>query len=112
MMKDKSLLLLIISGVLLLILIVGNFRYNRLSKEFNEFKKEYTEQVDSLTWVNHELEKQVNDYKQNVIHLEDAIDSLEHVKNKIIIQKDGVVVSKSVSDGVELLKKNLEKWEN
>lgn len=49
MMKDKSLLLLIISGVLLLILIIGNFRYNRLSKEFNEFKKEYTEQVDSLT---------------------------------------------------------------
>jgi len=111
-MKDKTILFLIISGILLLILIISNFRYNRLSKEFNEFKKEYTEQVDSLTWVNHELEKQVNEYKENVIHLEDAIDSLEQVKNKIIIQKDGVIVSKSVSDGVELLKKNLEKWEN
>lgn len=111
-MKDKSILFLIISGILLIILVINSFRYNRLSKEFNEFKKEYTEQVDSLTWVNHELEKQVNEYKENVIHLEDAIDSLEHIKNKIIIQKDDVIVSKSVSDGVELLKKNLERWEN
>lgn len=111
-MKDKSILFLIISGILLIILVINSFRYNRLSKEFNEFKKEYTEQVDSLTWVNHELEKQINEYKENVIYLEDAIDSLEHIKNKIIIQKDNVIVSKSVSDGVELLKKNLERWEN
>ena len=111
-MKDKSILFLIISGILLIILVINSFRYNRLSKEFNEFKKEYTEQVDSLTWVNHELEKQINEYKENVIYLEDAIDSLEHIKNKIIIQKDDVIVSKSVSDGVELLKKNLERWEN
>jgi len=111
-MKDKSILFLIISGVLLIILVINSFRYNHLSKEFNEFKKEYTEQVDSLTWVNHELEKQINEYKENVIHLETAIDSLEHIKNKIIIQKDDVIVSKSVSDGVELLKKNLERWEN
>lgn len=111
-MKDKSILFLIISGILLIILVINSFRYNRLSKEFNEFKKEYTEQVDSLTWVNHELEEQINEYKENVIHLETAIDSLEHIKNKIIIQKDDVIVSKSVSDGVELLKKNLERWEN
>lgn len=111
-MKDKSILFLIISGILLIILVINSFRYNHLSKEFNEFKKEYTEQVDSLTWVNHELEKQINEYKENVIHLETAIDSLEHIKNKIIIQKDDVIVSKSVSDGVELLKKNLERWEN
>lgn len=111
-MKDKSILFLIISGILLIILVINSFRYNSLSKEFNEFKKEYTEQVDSLTWVNHELEKQINEYKENVIYLDAAIDSLEHIKNKIIIQKDNVIVSKSVSDGVELLKKNLERWEN
>lgn len=108
-MNDKSILYLIISGVLILIILINGFRYNRLSKELNELKIQSTHQVDSLTYINRELEKQVNGYKQDVIHLEDAIDSLQKVKNKVIIQKDNVIVSNSVSESVEQLKENLEK---
>ena len=108
-MNNKNVLYLIISGVLILIIIINGFRYNRISRKLNELKIQSTHQVDSLTYINRELEKQVNGYKQDVIQLEDAIDSLKNVKNKVVIQKDYVVVSNSVSEGVEQLKENLEK---
>ncbi len=111
-MNDKKILYLIISGILLLMLILGNFRYNRVTKELNQLKMETTEKVDSLVYVNQEYEKQINTYKLEVETLEQEIDSLKKIKNKVLIQKDKVVVSKSTSEGVELLKKNLEKWEN
>lgn len=91
----------------MLILIISNFRYNHLNKEYNKLKIQNTEQVDSLVYVNKTLEKQVSNYKAKVITLEEAIDSLQEVKSKIVIKKDNVVVSKSTADGVVLLQKNL-----
>ncbi len=41
-MNDKKILYLIISGILLLMLILGNFRYNRVTKELNQLKMETT----------------------------------------------------------------------
>ena len=111
-MNDRKILYLVISGVLLLLLIIGSFRYNRVVKELNKLKIETIEKIDSLVYANQEHEKQINIYKLEVETLEQEIDSLQKIKNKVLIQKDKVVVSKSASDGVEQLKKNLAKWEN
>lgn len=108
-MNDKKLLYAIISGVLLILLIIGNFRYNRLSKQINQIKIENIEHVDSLKYINKELEKQISTYKVEISDLENTIDSLQKVKNKILIKKDGVVVSKSVSEGIVRLQNNLSK---
>lgn len=109
-MNDKKILYMIISIILLLLLVMANCRYNRLNKELNQLKIEATEQVDSLVYINRELQKQVDGYQTEVIHLEDVIDSLQRVKNKVILKKDEVIVSKSVSEGIVLLQKNLDKW--
>lgn len=109
-MNDKKLLYAIISGVLLILLIIGNFRYNRLSKQINQIKIENIEHVDSLKYINKELEKQISTYKVEISDLENTIDSLQKVKNKILVKKDGVVVSKSVSEGIVRLQNNLSKW--
>ncbi len=109
-MNDKKLLYAIISGVLLILLIIGNFRYNRLSKQINQIKIENIEHVDSLKYINKELEKQISTYKVQISDLENTIDSLQKVKNKILVKKDGVVVSKSVSEGIVRLQNNLSKW--
>lgn len=109
-MNDKKLLYAIISGVLLILLIIGNFRYNRLSKQINQIKIENIEHVDSLKYINKELEKQISTYKIEISDLENTIDSLQKVKNKILVKKDGVVVSKSVSEGIVRLQNNLSKW--
>lgn len=109
-MNDKKLLYAIISGVLLILLIIGNFRYNRLSKQINQIKIENIEHIDSLKYINKELEKQISTYKVEISDLENTIDSLQKVKNKILVKKDGVVVSKSVSEGIVRLQNNLSKW--
>lgn len=111
-MNDKKILYLVISGLLLILLIVGNLRYNKVVKELNKLKLENTVKVDSLVYVNQEYEKQISVYKLQVETLEEEIDSLNKIKSKIITQKDKVVVSKSASEGVEQLKRNLERWED
>ena len=55
------------------------------------------------------VKKQISNYKTEVIQLEDAIDSLQRVKNRILIKKDQVIVSKSASEGIALLQENLSK---
>ena len=111
-MNDKKILYLVISELLLILLIVGNLRYNKVVKELNKLKLENTVKVDSLVYVNQEYEKQISVYKLQVETLEEEIDSLNKIKSKIITQKDKVVVSKSASESVEQLKRNLERWED
>ena len=108
-MDDKKLLYIIISVILLLILIINNFRYNRIVKQLNQMKIENTVQVDSLIYTNKELEKQVSTYKIEVSDLEREIDSLQQVKNRIIVKKNDVIISKSVSEGIVMLQNNLAK---
>lgn len=109
-MDDKKILFIVISAALLLLLIIGNFRYNRVVKQLNKMKIENAVQVDSLIYANHQLEQQVNTYKIEVSDLEHEIDSLQQVKNRIIVKKNETIVSKSVSEGIVLLQNNLSKW--
>ena len=109
-MNDKKLLYIIISAILLIMLIIGNFRYNRVVKQLYKTKIENLEQVDSLVYINEQLKKEISTYKIEISDLENKIDSLKGVKNKILVKRDGVVVSKSVSEGIVKLQENLSKW--
>lgn len=91
-------------------LIIGNFRYNRVVKQLYKTKIENLEQVDSLVYINEQLKKEISTYKIEISDLENKIDSLKGVKNKILVKRDGVVVSKSVSEGIVKLQENLSKW--
>ncbi|MBQ8132738.1 MAG: hypothetical protein IJ193_09635 [Bacilli bacterium] len=108
-MNDKKLLYIIISAILLIMLIIGNFRYNRVVKQLYKTKIENLEQVDSLVYINEQLKKEISTYKIEISDLENKIDSLKGVKNKILVKRDGVVVSKSVSEGIVKLQENLSK---
>lgn len=109
-MNDKKILFIVISATLLLLLIIGNFRYNSVVKQLNKMKIENAVQVDSLIYANYQLEQQVNTYKIEVSDLEHEIDSLQQVKNRIIVKKNETIVSKSISEGIVLLQNNLSKW--
>lgn len=109
-MGDKKLLYIIVLVLLLGILIINSFRYNSIVKKLNKLKIENAVQVDSLVYINHQLEKQISTYKIEVSDLENSIDSLQQIKNKIIVKKDEIIVSKSVSEGIVKLQENLSKW--
>lgn len=103
-------------GVLALIFIIwiicSQVKCNKLQKQLNEEKIKNLEYVDSLTYINREHQRLIDKYESEIVDLESAIDSLTKVKQKIIIKKDEVIVSKDVSSAVKLLRENLEKCEN
>lgn len=109
-MNDKKLLYIIVSAVLLLLIIISNVRYNKVVRQLNQMKIEHAVNVDSLIYANEQLEKQISTYKIEVSDLEHEIDSLQLVKNRIIVKKNEIIVSKSVSEGIVMLQNNLSKW--
>ena len=79
-----------------------------MKKQIIQLKKESLEQIDSLTYINRQHLEQIKTYELKISELNSEIDSLEKIKNKIIIKKDEVVVSNDASSAANLLKKNLE----
>lgn len=67
------------------------------------------EQFDSLNYINRIYLKQIKEYESEIKHLEKNVDSLNKIKNKIIIKRDEVIVSDNVSSAVNTLKLNLDK---
>ena len=67
------------------------------------------EQVDSLTYINNQYLKRIQEWESEVENLKESVDSLQKVKNQIIVKKDAVIVSESTSAAVEQLKQNLSK---
>lgn len=106
----------IIIGLLLLLLVIFSLvrevKINNLRSEINDLKSSNIELVDSLEWINHHYENEVTIHLNEVEILNQELDSLNAIKHRIIIQKDGVVVSSNISDGAELLKENISKWKN
>ena len=106
----KQIIYLVISGIILAWLIISQVRCNKLQKELNKEKINNLELVDSLTYINKIHLKNIEKLNSEISDLKYSIDSLEQIKNKIVYKKDGVIVSKDVSSGVEQLKHNLQKW--
>ena len=106
---SKYILYLALGLIVFLILFINQSRYNRLQNKYNKLKIESIEQIDSLTYINREHMKKISEFELEINELENTVDSLEQVKNKIIIKKDQVIVSSTISEGVQQLKDNLER---
>jgi len=91
-------------------LIFSQVKCNKLQKQLNQERIKNLEQVDSLVYVNREHQRKIEEYQKDIISLQSAIDSLKQVKQRIIVKKEEVVISKSTSSAANLLKQNIEKW--
>lgn len=113
-MKDwiKYTLFGVVSAILIGFIVFTQVRYNKLQKELNEEKHKNLERIDYLENQNKEYQKNIEKYQSDIIDLESAIDSLNKVKQKVIVKKEEVIISKDVSSAANLLKDNLQKWEN
>lgn len=87
--------------------VISTAQYNRLNKEFTDFKIQTLEQVDSLTILNEQHLKTISLLEEEIQTLDAKADSLEQVKSRIIIKTKDVIISKDISESAELLKKNL-----
>ena len=98
--------------IMLVWLIVSQIKCNSLQKQLNQEKIKNLEQVDSLIYINRQHENTINNCLLEIDDLKTKVDSLNGIKQQIIVHKDGVIVSKDVSSAVDQLKINLAKWEN
>lgn len=105
MTKIEKYILIIL---LVLTVIFGIVMYSKCSKLEHENK---VLKLEQLTINNMELENKV--LKENILSLEDKLiyyqqqlDSLETVKQKVIVRTE-YVISENITEGVKLLKENL-----
>lgn len=87
-----------------------SIKYSKLKRENADLKLEYTTVLNPIKTENKLLNEEVLLLKDDIVYYEHKIDSLNKVKQKVIIQYK-YIESKTFSEGVLLLQKNL-KWEN
>lgn len=87
-----------------------SIKYSKLKRENADLKLEYTTILNPIKTENKLLNEEVLLLKDDIVYYEHKIDSLNRIKQKVIIQYE-YVESKTFSEGVLLLQKNL-KWEN
>jgi len=104
----KSVIYIVVGLLICWLIIFTQIKCNKLQKQLNEEKIKRLEQVDSLNYINKQHLDKIKTYELKVSELNLELDSLQHVKNKIIVKKDGVIVSKNASIASKQLKQNLE----
>ncbi len=112
MSKVTNIICIVIGLLVCGLLIFSQIKCNKLQKQLNEERIKNLEQIDSLTYINKQHLEIIKTYELKVSELNSEIDSLEKVKNKIIIKKDEIIVSNDASSAANLLKKNLELWDD
>jgi len=90
--------------------VVVSIKYSKLKQENADLKIEYTTILNPIKTENKLLTEEVLLLKDEIKYYESKIDSLNKIKQKVIIQYE-YVESKTFSEGVLLLQKNL-KCEN
>lgn len=85
---------------------VMSIKYSKLKRENADLKLEYTTILNPIKTENKLLNEEVLLLKDEIVYYEYKIDSLNKVKQKVIIQHE-YVESKTFSEGVLLLQKNL-----
>lgn len=85
---------------------VMSIKYSKLKRENADLKLEYTTILNPIKTENKLLNEEVLLLKDEIAYYEYKIDSLNKVKQKVIIQYE-YIESKTFSEGVLLLQKNL-----
>ena len=79
---------------------------SKLEQENTKLKKECVDIVDSIKYENEILNKELLFLNKELEYCSFKIDSLNAIKEKIIINKE-YIVSENIIDGVAILKNNL-----
>lgn len=108
--QPKQILYIAIALLLFGWIVISQMKNNSLRKEINKLKVEKTEQIDSFAVINNQHLKKIQEYEVEISDLNRSLDSLQKVKNRVVVKKDGVVVSSNMSAAVKQLKQNLNKW--
>ena len=96
-------------SILVAISIILSIKCNKLEDQILEFKAQSTIVVDSIAVENQKLEIRIQHLNSDLLYYKQKIDSLNNVKQKIIIQTE-YIVSENLIEGTQLLKENL-RWE-
>jgi hypothetical protein len=99
----------IIIGLISILMVFGimiSIKCASLEKENIKLKLEQVSIIDSIKIENEILEKDIDLLKKEITSNENTIDSLKAIKQKVIVEYK-YVVSKDLSEGVEILKNNI-----
>lgn len=99
----------IIIGLISILVVFGitiSIKCASLEKENIKLKLEQNSIIDSIKMENEILEKDIDLLKKEITSNENTIDSLKAIKQKVIVEYK-YVVSKDLSEGVEILKNNI-----
>lgn len=99
----------IIIGLISILIVFGitiSIKCASLEKENIKLKLEQNSIIDSIKIENEILEKDIDLLKKEITSNENTIDSLKAIKQKVIVEYK-YVVSKDLSEGVEILKNNI-----
>lgn len=104
-MSYKYFIIILIMLSLIGFSIYSEFKYYNLKQDYIELKYNNIQRIDSLnTTINDKLQR-INILEQNITVLNSKIDSLENIKKEI--HKSSYTISRSTSESIQLLKKNL-----
>lgn len=99
----------IIIGLISILIVFGitiSIKCASLEKENIKLKLEQNSIIDSIKIENEILEKDIDLLKKEITSNENTIDSLKAIKQKVIVEYK-YIVSKDLSEGVEILKNNI-----
>lgn len=99
----------IIIGLISILIVFGitiSIKCASLEKENIKLKLEQSSIIDSIKIENEILEKDIDLLKKEITSNENTIDSLKAIKQKVIVEYK-YVISKDLSEGVEILKNNI-----
>lgn len=83
-------------------------RYHNLLQENESLRIENTTVLDAFKTENERLLNYILELDKTISKLNGQVDSLETIKQKIIIKKEYLPVSETITESAELLKKNIQ----
>ena len=102
----KNYIIIGLISILIVFGIVMTIKCSKLERENIKLKTEQNTIIDSIKIENEILEKDIDLLKKEITSNENTIDSLKAIKQKVIVEYK-YIVSKDLSEGVEILKNNI-----
>lgn len=106
-MKIYNIIYNIIIIIIFITLSLFTWKYYKVNKEYKTYKQRIEMQSDSLMHVNDSIKYKLDSILIFCDDLQSKVDSLNRVKQQIIIEKESYKINDNMLDCVENLKQNL-----
>ena len=103
----KNYIIIAIIAVLCIFCIANQVRYSKLQREYLTLQLNQSKDSDSLKFINKQLNNKIYFLENQIQSYSNKIDSLKKVKRSIVIKYE-FTESSSLSEGVTILKNNLQ----